>query len=290
MITKLIKLRTKKPKIDYKMNSEQRFLLMPVGDIHFGSEGFPKEKFIEDLRWATDRGAYLLGMGDYFDHPPESQRKLLLPLRDQTKELLENEALNQVEELADLIEFTRGHWLGGIEGNHRMEFRDGQTSDQKLFQRLGGDFFGTSTLIRLVFRETHPEGDTLIFAHHGIGGGVTLGGQLNKPEQMLKFMSADIILMGHTHAKLVGTVDRLCLTPDGKFYHRTTMVARTGAFLKAYLDKEPLPLDEPAYLSRGTYVEDKAMMPSSLGAICFSLGAEKIKDSIYWRPIIHYSV
>jgi hypothetical protein len=144
-------------------------------------------------------------------------------------------------------------------------------------------------LIRLISGKG-PEGDTIVCCHHGKGSSQTIGGQLNKPEQLLKYVSADLILMGHSHAKLVGSIDKINITPDGVMFHRTTLVARTGAFLKAYEGREPLPLKEPAYLSGGSYVERGAMMPSSMGGICFSIGTAGIDGSKYYRPVLHYSV
>jgi hypothetical protein len=291
MITKLVNLDETRPRIKCMLSPEQRYLLVPVGDVHFGSEDWPEEKFLEDIRWAYDRGAYFIGMGDMLDVTPESQRRHALPMRSDTKEIFGNDARAKAARLAEMIRFTRGRWLGMLEGNHRWEFQDGTTSDQLLCRLLGCDFLGTMAMVRVVMEEFHPEGDLVVVLHHGTGGaGSTVGGQLSKPEFLLKWVGADLILMGHSHAKLVGNIDRLHLSPDGKVYSRPTMVARTGAFLKAYAAKDPLPLDEPAYLSRGNYVEEKAMLPNSMGSICFSVGAERIEDSKYWRPVLHYRV
>jgi hypothetical protein len=95
--------------------------------------------------------------------------------------------------------------------------------------------------------------------------------------------------MGHSHAKILGESDKLFLTADGCFSARKVMAARTGAFLKAYDSTGPKPLDSPAYLSEGSYVEKGAMMPSSMGGLFLSLGCEQIEGSRFYRPCLAHS-
>lgn len=288
MITKIIKIPHKPQR--FKLNEDQRFLLMPVGDIHYGSHGWPKNKFLATMKWAHSRGAYFLGMGDPLELTPTSQRKITDSMRDSTQEVFDQDADRKVEELAELMKFTKGKWLGMLEGNHRWIYQDGTSTDQKLCKLMGCDFLGSSTFMRFQMEGIPKSGDVTLFAHHGRGGGSTIGGQLLKPEHLLKFSLADLVLMGHSHGKLAGAIDKLYLSTDNVLYHKTTIVARTGAFLKAYEAVDPLPLTEPAYLSRGSYVEEGAMMPSSMGSVCFSIGATKVNRSVDWRPVIHWTI
>jgi hypothetical protein len=293
MITKSVTLKQREQKVQYHLARNQLALLMPVGDVHFGAQDFPQQQFVEHLQWGMDRGAYFLGMGDYLEFAPDSQRKPFTQLRDSTRLKVDMDVRAEAERFCELISFTAGSWIGLIHGNHTWTFMDGTCVEQLICGRLGCDYLGTMTMLRLVPEQAlahHPEADTIVVAHHGMGGGQTIGGHLNQPEKMMKFTQADVILMGHSHAKLVGSIDKIMVTPDGKYSHRTTLVARTGAFLKAYAGHEPLPLDAPAYESEGSYVEQKGLMPSSMGGICIGIGVEKIPDSIYYRPILHYSV
>lgn len=251
----------------------------------------------EHIQWGLDRGAWFLGMGDYLDFTSNSQRKLLSPLRDSQKEQLDSLVQSQADELYHILSPSKGRWLGMLEGNHRWEFQTGEKQgtsvDQYLCKKLECDFFGTLAGIRLHFSNTpanHPEADCLICAHHGLGASRTQGGQLHRVEDMLKFFDAEIYLMGHGHSKVASPIDRQQISPDGKHHHRTKLLARTGSFLRGYVSHEPHSLDKPASLSRGSYVEEFAYAPSALGGICIGIGYERIPDSSFFRPTIHYSV
>lgn len=276
---------------EFGLTKDQRLLLMPLGDIHEGSVGWPKEKFITHLKWGMDRGATFLGIGEAFDFTSTSQRALIEPLRDSTKKQLDDFMMDRVEKFYDMISFTKGHWMGMLEGDHYWQFQSGFSSDQVLCQKLGCPFLGTSAFIRINFDVMyHPEADCTIYAHHGIGGGRTIGGHLARLEDLLKWVEADIYLMGHIHSKVNDPIDRQYVSQDGVHYHRTKLMARTGGWLRGYISSPPKDLDAPAYESRGGYVERRAMMPTSLGGLCIGIGYEKIEYSQFFRPTIHYSI
>jgi hypothetical protein len=109
-------------------------------------------------------------------------------------------------------------------------------------------------------------------------------------ENLLKTFDADIYLMGHSHAKVGTPIDRQAVTPDNIHYHRTKIIARTGAWLKVYAGSEPLPLKQSAHLSRGSYAEQRAYMPSALGGIIIGIGYEQINGSRFYRPALHLSL
>lgn len=295
MISKTFVFKSTKPKKVFILSECQKGLFMPVGDIHYGAPDFPKRHFADHIQWGVDRGAYFLGMGDYLDFTSESQRKITGGLRESAKLQLDELVRARADELLELMAPSRDRWIGLITGNHSWLFQDGTSVEQYLCRGLGKgcDFLGDMVMLRLVVDQSlskHPEADVIVLAHHGVGGGTTIAGQLLKPEQQLKWSQADLVLMGHCHSKIVGSIDKILVTPDGKTSHRTTLIARTGAFLRAYAGHDPKPLGEPAYLSSGSYVEKKALMPSSLGGICFSVGAEQIDGSKFYRPRIHYSI
>lgn len=295
MISKTFVFKSSKPKVAFTLSECQSGLLMPVGDIHYGAPDFPKRHFVDHIQWGVDRGAYFLGMGDYLDFTSESQRKIVGGLRESTKIQLDEVVRMRADELLEMMAPSKGRWIGLLTGNHSWLFQNGTSVEQYICKQLGEgcDFLGDMAMIRIVSTpplKNHPEADTIIHAHHGVGGGTTIAGQLLKPEQELKWSQADLVLMGHSHAKIVGSSDRIFVTPDGKTSHRTVLTARTGAFLRAYAGHAPKGLDEPAYLSSGSYVEKKALLPSSLGGICFSVGVEKIDGSKFYRPRIHYSI
>ena len=293
MIYNTIKLKPTKQKITFELIRDQKALLMPVGDIHWYSTGFPVEKLRTHFQWGMDRGATFFGMGDYLEWAPASQRKLIGPLRDSQKGIIDEFVKRMLDELLDVIGFTKGHWIGLIEGNHRHDFLDSTCDGQYLANALGCDFYGTSALMRLHpsgVRSYHHEADTIMFAHHGTGSAITVGGQLVRVERLMEWINADLYLMGHSHSKVNAPVDEQHISPDGVHYHRTKIVARTGGWFRGYLSSTPRPLNSSAMLSRGSYVEEKALMPSSMGGLCIAIGVEQIVGSKYYRPVLHYSV
>lgn len=282
-----------KQKIPFVLAENQKTMLMPVGDVHYGSKGWPKNKFVEHMHWGMERGALFLGVGEYLDFASFTQRRQMAPLRDETKDEISSMTKDKTWELYDLISFTKGRWIGMLEGDHYWEFEDGTTCDQMLARLLGGQFLGTSSHIRLTPQnapKNHPEADTLVYVHHGIGSARLSGGHLHRVEDMLKWIEADIYLMGHTHAKVSAPIDRQYISPDGVHYHRTKMIARTGGWMRGYYSHKPLDLTKPAAHSRGSYVEKKAYTPSAMGGLCIGIGYELIHKSAYYRPTIHYSV
>ena len=293
MITKVIKMKPLETKVDFLLTENQYMLIAPVGDIHFGSEGFPTAHFRSHLEWCAERGAMFLGMGEYLDFASWSQRNVLMPLRDETKLQIDEMVRDAADEFLQLAEFTKGRWLGMLEGDHRWIFQNGTSLDQYLCEKFDCDFLGTSALLRLVPNgnyKGHPEADCILYCHHGIGSSRTQGGHLHRVEDLLKITEADIYLMGHTHAQPAAPIDTMTLTPDGKIVSRKKVIARTGSFMRAYIGHEPLSLDEPAYESRGSYVEQKAYVPASLGGMCIGIGVKQVEGSRYYHPTIHYRV
>jgi hypothetical protein len=279
------------PKVKFSLTSNQKLLLAPIGDIHYGAQGFPIRLFKETVQWLLDRGAFFLGMGEAFDFSSRSQRVQMAPLRDATKKEIDVWISDQIKDLSELLSKTKGRWVGMLEGDHYWTFSDGTTSDQRLCKDLDSDFLGTSALVRISMEiKDHPEGDTIICCHHGIGMSRTQGGQLLRVEDLLKMFDADVYLMGHSHGKLLSPIDRQCITPDGVHYHRTNIIGRTGSWMRQYLSHKPLDLREPAVESRGTYAEKKAYIPASIGCPLIGIGFEKIHESKYYRPTLHYSI
>lgn len=297
MIVKTVITKPIKQRISYRLVKNQQVLVMTLGDIHFGIRDFDAKRLKTFVRWGLDRGAYFIGTGDYVDFTSETQRKVVASIREDAREFLDSMVLLKAQELFKILEPSVGRWLGMIEGNHRWDFDSmelsGTSVDQYLCGLLKCDFFGTSGLLRIHSEkspENHPEADCTVYFHHGIGSSRTQGGQLHRVEDLLKWIGADIYLMGHSHAKLAAPIDCQFVSPDGKHYHRTKFIARTGGFYRGYVSHEPLGLEEPVVLSRGSYIEQKAYAPSALGGLCFGIGYEKIYDSEYYRPTIHVSI
>mgnify|MGYP001572123152 CR=1 FL=1 len=299
---------TTPPRVRFALSPQQRMLLMPIGDVHYGAPGFPADRFRRHIEWGCERGAYFLGMGDVMEFTSRSQRGHLANMRDSQREFVDQANTESIAQLAKSIECSKGRWIGWLEGDHYHEFLDGTTSDQRLCQALGGAFLGTSTLLLLRLEDprrmgkrgvrTRPSGngcDVTVFAHHGRGGGRLAGSGLNIMEYLVKGVEADIYLMAHNHAKVTAPMDRLYRTANGYLYHRTKILARTGGWLRGYLAQRPLE-GRPARESRGSYVEQAAYVPSTLGGLVFSIGSKRVphrdgpQRTDFCIPDIHLSV
>jgi hypothetical protein len=280
-----------KPLVTWDLAKNQKMILMPIGDVHFGSEGFPTQHLIDNLDWAIEHGCTFIGMGEYLDFTSQSQRQHLGVLRDSTKQIMDDMVLEQAQQLLDILAPTKGRWIGMLEGDHRWDFLGGNSVDQYLCKELKCAFLGTSAMVRIdAGVKRHPEADTILYVHHGIGSSRSAGGHLIQVENLLKIMDGDIFLMGHSHGKVGSTIDRQAVTPDGIHYHRSKILARTGAWLRVYAGHEPLPNDEPAHKSRGSYAEAKAYSPSALGGVIIGIGYEQIHGSRFYRPALHLSI
>lgn len=293
MIIKEQKLSVAKQEIPFQVVANQHALLIPLGDIHFSEDDFPERHFTELLSWGTARGALFIGMGEYLDLAPASQRKIIGSLRDETQRDLDSMVRERIDKLYELMKPTTGKWIGLLEGDHRWDFQDGTSADQYLCQKLKCDFLGTSALVTLKLDKLpkgHREGDTRVYVHHGVGTSRKAGGHLHRVQDLMEWIDSDIYLMGHSHAKVAAPIDWQTVSPDGIHYHKTKLIARTGSYLKGYKSSGPLNLGRPVTESRGKYVERSAYTPSALGSIAIGIGFDKIHGSKFYKPALHLSL
>lgn len=293
MITLTRTIAPTKQAVPFQLAENQQALVMPIGDVHFATRGWPEHKFRKHIQWGLDRGATFVGMGEMLDFTSYSQRQFTAQLRDGTLQELDDMIRTKAEVLADILKDTKGHWIGMLEGDHRWDLQDGTSIDQYLCELMGTAFLGTSALVRLHPKSApkgHPEADTILYVQHGIGTSRTSGGHLNMVDKQVEAVNADIYLMGHSHSKASSANDRIELTPDGVLTHRTVLEARTGAWLRGYYQTQVLDNSEAVSESRGSYVEQKGYRPSALGGLCIGIGYKKITNSVFYRPTIHFSV
>jgi hypothetical protein len=243
--------------------------LIPFGDIHRFAPLCDVDKWLEFIAWAKlKKSAYFLGMGDYDDLASFSERKALLQasLHESTQKTLDEIYTSRVIKLNKEIEFMRDRIIGLVEGNHYSILESGMTTTQMMCDKLKCKYLGVSSFIRLVFIYGYKKYSIDIWVHHGKGASRLVGGSLNTVEQMSAIADADIYLMGHDHRKSVALKTRLCLG-NGKLRQKKVLLARTGSFLKGYVD------GEPSYVARG------AMTPTDLGVIKIELTPRRNKKN-----------
>ena len=276
-------------KIEFAKFGEPIYLL-PFGDVHKSSPMHHAEKWREYLDWAkTKPRAYFLGLGDYDDLASTSERLILgnPSLHDSTIKTLEELYLNNVIKFAQDIGFMKPRLIGLLGGNHFGSFSNGTTTDQKLCELLKCKYLGVNSFIRLSLQQKGTSGKKAcvdIFAHHGRGGGRTIGASMNPVHAMSNVAEADIYLMGDNHQKEVAHKERLRLvtskTTGVALTHRKQLYARTGSYLKGYEENTQ------------SYIVDALLPPSDLGSVKIELTPKRIQKDDEDRIVvdIHASI
>ena len=263
--------------ITYKVMPNETVTLMPIGDAQVGVEAADLKRLKSHMEWGFHtKQALFLGMGDYVDMASPSNRRTLKAagLYDTVTEALQVKAQEDIKTFLQHTMYTKGAWLGLLQGHHYMDMADGTTSDMKIAEALRAPFLGDAAIVRIIF-DKHKDVDGLplkadIWCHHGRGGGVGAAAPISLLEKTARGFDADIYLMGHQHKKVATPIDEMFWSRDGRMLHRTKLLACTGSFLKGYLANS---MSEGR--AGGTYVEKGMMTPVSLGGIVIELGVVK---------------
>ena len=263
--------------ITYKVMPNESVTLMPIGDAQVGVEAADLKRLKSHVEWGFHKKhALFLGMGDYVDMASPSNRRTLKAagLYDTVTEALQVKAQEDIKTFLQHTMYTKGAWLGLLQGHHYMDMADGTTSDMKIAEALRAPFLGDAAIVRIIF-DKHKDVDGLplkadIWCHHGRGGGVGAAAPISLLEKTARGFDADIYLMGHQHKKVATPIDEMFWSRDGRMLHRTKLLACTGSFLKGYLANS---MSEGR--AGGTYVEKGMMTPVSLGGIVIELGVVK---------------
>lgn len=274
---------------NFKMSAKRNEVtyLIPFGDVHRFAPNHDRDRWHEFLDWAAKKpNCYFLGMGDYMDMISCSERKILDgELHDSTEQTLDEFMEQRTKEFADELSFMKGKLIGMIEGNHYWQFGSGDTSTMRLCSYLKCKYLGVSAFIHLmIYNETEKSFfSTDVWAHHGKGASKLIGGSLNRVEDMGRIADANIYLAGHDHRKSVGLGSKLTLRHQNgttRLVHKKQIFARTGSFLKGYVD------------GKKSYVADACLSPTDLGVVKIELTLfNKMESGVRERGIdIHASI
>src|SRR5262245_56871933 len=194
----------------------QKFILVPIGDIHFDTEECDRDRLFELIEWIRtqeDGGAVvrLVGLGDYLDFLSPSNRARLAAaeLYETSRRTIEQKQWDNLREFSAFMAPLRGRFLGLVTGHHVYRFGVekvskewvGRTSDEWIARQLKADYWGDGVaLIRLLL----PHNQFLdVLLYHGSGGAQTPGGRLNKRMKFAEIApTAHIVVTGHDNAKL----------------------------------------------------------------------------------------
>lgn len=283
--------------IPRKRSNHEPVYIAPIGDIQFSGKRGPTA--MDALKRHLDRcqklNAYYLGLGDYTDFmsPSNRQRMRAAALYDTAEDVIDDKAMDLVQELYDsVLRPTKGRWLGLLEGHHFATLKTGETTDQRLCQMLGARFLGTSAMIRLQFVTNECRNNLVLWAHHGTGGGMKACAPLNKLENLAPYWGGiDVFLMGHTTKMPVVPINRVEARWHGRgapdLVHRKVYFVNTGGFSKAFIQGSL-----QGRTPRGGYAEQKMLNPAVVGAPIIRIAPyEKWhRGAVSWSPEVSIEI
>lgn len=225
--------------------------IIPFGDIHHNAPmhaGKLFQRYCDELktRIAAGENLMFIGLGDYLETFSASERKVMSgTLHESSQAIIDDMIMEACDKLAEQLDFTRGRWLGLLEGNHTYTNADGVSVSGYLSRKLGaGEPLGDQTNIGLYIAWPKKFGAAAtgatqldIWAHHGTGGGgQTVGNTFNNVEKFAKGRVGDLYLMGHDHhiggVPGVPDVYRAGSRKSPHLESRQRYFVRTGSFLK----------------------------------------------------------
>jgi len=238
------------PKI--KLPKRKRYNLYAIGDVHIGAYACDKQAFVDIIaKIKKDRNGFVILMGDLLDAVLAGDRRYNAYEAD--PDLITFKS--QVDWTLAQLKPIRNKILGIIEGNHEEKIKKqvGYDFTEFMAEQLGCRYLHQSSMIHL---ET-PWKTYKILAMHGIGGGATVGGQLNKIRRMIQnfYTAPDLVLVGHFHRLDSIVVPKM----DDNMILKETHIGFTGCFYRTYVSGRP------------NYASDKWYSPSRIGGLRIAL-------------------
>ena len=224
--------------------------LVPLGDLHRGDTHLTQRglgKLKGYLDWVMARpNAFVFLMGDILNVASRSSKTN--PFESDKDEYAKS---------VTLFEPYASRIVGCITGNHeqRMYKEFGFNPLQPFCRELGIPYCGYSSVLRIrvgkrADRRNEYRQMYWGFAHHGTGGGGTMGAALNKKVKLQEIVHGmDFYMAGHDHQLINGTRNVLLPKKD-IIEHQRVHYIDTGSFL----DWD------------GAYTEEAAMAISKQGA------------------------
>jgi hypothetical protein len=254
-----------------------QIVVVPLGDIQWAGQDSstamtPLKKAVND---AMEMGAWFIGMGDYGDFlsPSNRQRLYAAGLYDTAGKVIDEAAHNLNRELyQEVLAPTKGRFLGLLQGHHFHVYKTGKTTDMEMCEWLEAPFLGTCAVKRLVVERKATDYSAAItsfqiWAHHGAGGGETVGAMLNKLEKMANhWEDIDCFLVGHANKLGGAPIERMNMQWDTntgpRLTHRKIALACTGSFSRGYKQGSKV-----GDIPQGDFVEQKMLRPTAIGSV-----------------------
>ena len=261
--------------IKYEKRNE-KFRLVPIGDIHLGNKGCDKRKLKDLVKWIENKeNIFWIGMGDYADCINYTDKRFdPSVVESKFLENLDNAVYEQFEELNEILEPIKHKCIGLHTGNHEERIRLQYHFDivKEFCKTWNVPYLGYSAFTRLKFirksKGTKGHGARniiTIYSTHGRVGGRKGGSKVNRLEDLMSWFDADIFLMAHSHKKIITTLTQLAITGrKPKLIYKKKVGAVTGSFLQGYVEHGTI-----QYTERWNYP------PTDLGVVKITIIPDK---------------
>lgn len=229
---------------------------------------------------------YIL-MGDYTDFASPSNRARLRAanLYDTASDVIDDSALNLTLDLHQrALKPIQKKVLGVVEGHHLHELKDGTTTDMRLCEMLGAEFFGTTGLLHIQFErasEGHQRVGYTIWFSHGTGNGQTGYYPLARLEKKAaEFEQVDCFVMGHTtksaHEYANKVFPRWGTRGAYDLGSRKVILIGSGGYSKTYVEGAM-----QGRIPRGGYAEQRMLNAAHIGSPVLHLRPKKSGSRIW---------
>lgn len=256
--------------IKLKTRSTKEWIyVIPLGDLHLGNAGCDIDKFKRQVNYIKSKSnCYWIGMGDYLDCINYTDKRFdpsIMP--EPFRSNLDNLLPFQVAYFIKLIKPIINKCIGLHRGNHEEKIRLRYHYDVMQEINRAFDFElkmlkdTAITRLKLCYENSNTVGMYEIFSTHGCAGGRKNGSKLNRLEDMIGYVDADIYLMGHSHVKTTSSRSVLYLDKNKRIKHKKRVMAVTGCFLNGYKE------------GASSYVEKWGFPPCSTGCVKLMLKA-----------------
>ena len=209
--------------IIYKEPNED-IVIIPVYDLHIGSEQFQKKRWEEFVQKVQDDPTIRIVIGgDCLDFGIKSS--ITLPY-EQTMRPREQKAY-----LSETLEPIKKRILCGVSGNHEYrgvkEVDDNPLYDVFCKMDIEDKYRENGAFLFLTFGDRYKETGEgtsgrsrpyyCIMVHHGAGGGTYIGSQTYKQERFGSMVEGlDVLITGHTHKPITFPAGKLVCDPRNK--------------------------------------------------------------------------
>ena len=242
--------------IKEKKTIKNELLLVPLGDIHYGSKDCDLEKFKQIIEWIKNKeNARVILMGDLIDVGLKDSIGAGTFDNDIEPEQQINDIIEQLKPIQEKI------WCM-VGGNHEERIRQRTSLDinKIIASTLNIKYCGTNCFIKAHIGNVNY----ILYAAHGSSGAATAAGKLNAAMKPGTYIEADAYLMGHVHELMHHTTDYFKISLKDKMIKKEKKhYIITGHFLKY-----------------GGYAEQKGYAPGKSGVCKIILRSDKKKINV----------